>query len=389
MAIYCIGDIHGKFDILVQRIRELKPNSHLLCVGDVGLGFEDSQDPSCLQAVNDIASELNIHIWMIRGNHDNPYLFRTHQATWNEAHSHIKLMADVDSLELEGQHVIFVGGAISVDRSHEGRIEGYSWWKEEPVHESCPSRVYHIVEQFGPADLIITHAGPVTTLPVLDLYEPNIYHYSQEDPNLFNDISIERTRLSDCVQYSRAPMCVYGHYHVTLEYSNTGVDYRCCAELEVWEFQPKHTAPLPKAVISAEEKAKVETAPIRIKAPLAGTPKPDIEVASSTTEDATSDDLIKKTEELRKTSLVSLKINNIPRVKTTAITQKLTKDLPSLPPLTPKKEPLIDTELPVAKPMTEEKPTTPLSLKPVEENKKPTLDKPSKGLPKLPPLSDK
>ena len=159
MAIYCIGDLHGKFDQLAEKVRQIKPHSHLICVGDIGLGFEDSNHPSCLFYLNDVATEMNIHIWMIIGNHDNPFIFRGLQNVCNDSFSHIKLMADVDSLELDGQHVIFVGGAISVDRSHEGRVDGYSWWKEEPVHDSCHCRVYHIVKEFGPAFLLITHAG--------------------------------------------------------------------------------------------------------------------------------------------------------------------------------------------------------------------------------------
>ena len=143
MAIFCIGDIHGKFNDLTEKVKQLPPYSHLLCVGDIGVGFGDSLTPECMRGVNDVAAERDIHLWMIRGNHDNPYLFRDGQKKWNTALSHISLMADVDSIELEGHHIIFVGGAISVDRSHEGRINNFSWWKEEPVHESCPSRVYH------------------------------------------------------------------------------------------------------------------------------------------------------------------------------------------------------------------------------------------------------
>jgi predicted phosphodiesterase len=302
MGIFCIGDIHGKFNLLAERVREIPPRSHLLCVGDIGVGFEDSAEPSCLNLVNTVAQQRGTFVWMIRGNHDNPYCFRGHQQYWNNANSNIKLMADVDSIELEGNHIIFVGGAISVDRSHEGRIDGYSWWKEEPVHESCPSRVYHIVEEFGPADLLITHAGPITTLPVIDEFEPNIYHYSAYDPNLLHDINEERTRLSDCVHYSRSPMVVYGHYHVPLEYHNTGVDYRCVAELEVWEFLSKKTAHLPKTTISDEEKAKVQTAPIRLKAPLKVVPQPNTAIARANTEDATTEELIAKTKVLRDTS---------------------------------------------------------------------------------------
>lgn len=388
MAIYCIGDIHGKFNRLIEQIETLKPNSHLLCVGDIGLGFEDSNSPDCLTKVNETAAAKNIRLWMIRGNHDNPYVFRAQYKEWNDSLSHIKLMADVDSIEIEGQHVMFVGGAISVDRQHEGRIDGISWWKEEPVHESCPSRIYRIVAGFRPADLIITHAGPITTLPVIDEFEPNIYHYSQFDPNLLTEINKERTLLSDCVQYSRAPMCVYGHYHVPLEYTNTGVDYRCVAELEVWEFIPRDAKHLPQAVISEEEKAKVETAPIRIKAPLVATPDlSTTTIASADTEDATTKELIKKTEELRKTTRVELRASSIPRVKTGLLgSPPVSVAPPTFQGQATQKH--RSSELPVAQAPTKMKQTKPVSIKPIdfEQKEQTPLDKPK---PKLPPIQKK
>ncbi|MDB9741914.1 metallophosphoesterase [Akkermansiaceae bacterium] len=309
MAIFCIGDIHGKFDKLVEVLRTLPRNSNVLCVGDIGIGFADSLDPSCLYDVNGTAALRDIYLWMIRGNHDNPFSFREDQMVWNDDLSNIKLMSDVDSLEIEGNHVIFVGGAISVDRSHEGRIDGTSWWQEEPVHPSAPSRVYNIVQQYGPADLIITHAGPITTLPVIDEFEPNIYHYSQNDSTLLDDVNKERTLLSDCVQYSRAPMCVYGHYHVPLDYSNTGVNYRCVAELETWEFKSDKSKHLPEAIISEEEKAKVVTMPINLKA-TAKLPLPKVisdNTPSANTLDVATEELVAKTEELRQTAKVSVR----------------------------------------------------------------------------------
>lgn len=309
MAIFCIGDIHGKFDILAEKIKGLPRNSHLLCVGDIGIGFEDSLEPSCLYHVNGVAAVRDISIWMIRGNHDNPYNFREDQPIWNNDLSNIKLMADVDSLELEGNHIVFVGGAISVDRSHEGRIDGLSWWADEPVHESAPSRVYHIIEQFGPADLLITHAGPITTLPVLDEFDPNIYHYSAEDPELLAEINKERLMLSDCVQFSRAPMVVYGHYHVPLEYHNSGVDYRCVEELEIWEFINAKSTHLPQVNISEDEIAMVNTMPIKLIAPKQ-TAKVEVKEtvkATAATEDVSSKELIKETEVLRQTAKVSVR----------------------------------------------------------------------------------
>ena len=105
-------------------------------------------------------------------------------------------------------------------------------------------------------------------------------------------------------------MVVYGHYHAAMQYYNTGVSYRCLAELELWEFEPTKTTHLPEVDITEEEKAKVETAPIKLKAPLKAIPQPDVEVAKADTHDATTEDLVAKTEQLRKTSSYTVTSSN-------------------------------------------------------------------------------
>jgi len=236
MSIYCIGDIHGKFDRLEQAVSDLDSNSHIICVGDIGIGFADSLTTACLDPLQAIAADKNCMIWMLRGNHDDPAIWRQHQLEWNSSLPNIFLLDDIAHLHLDGVPVITVGGAISIDRSAEHRVDGETWWKEEQILPDAAHRVKQLVDANGPCELLITHAGPITALPIFNAEEDSIAHYTQQDEHLVNDIEIERTILAHCVHYSEAKKVIYGHYHVSLSNHNTGVDYQCLAELEVHKY---------------------------------------------------------------------------------------------------------------------------------------------------------
>jgi len=243
MSIHCIGDIHGKFDELAAKLMELPEQAKLICVGDIGLGFEDARTPNCLRVVNGIARSRSQQLWMIRGNHDDPEIWRSQRNSWNLELSQITLVKDVDLMVIEGVPIIFVGGAISIDRIAEHRVHGETWWRDESVVANAAAQVKDLTDEHGPAKLFICHAGPITALPVFTPTEPNIAHYAASDAMLPEDIEIERTILSHCVQFSGATQVVYGHYHVPLENHNTGVNYRCVAELELWSYNVKPMLP--------------------------------------------------------------------------------------------------------------------------------------------------
>jgi hypothetical protein len=57
------------------------------------------------------------------------------------------------------------------------------------------------------------------------------------------EVLAERQLLSDILVASQARTIAFGHYHVPLE-SNVGpIRYRCCAELEAWEYVKRSVLP--------------------------------------------------------------------------------------------------------------------------------------------------
>ncbi|MFC4995425.1 metallophosphoesterase [Rubritalea tangerina] len=243
MALYCIGDIHGKFTELTQVLANLPSGAQIVCVGDIGLGFIDSREPSCLAEVDVMAAQKGHTVWLMRGNHDDPKIWHEERSDWNAALTNVRIPADIHRMKIENVHVIMVGGATSLDRSHPERIDNHNWWKDEAVDSAAPRQVELMVEAYGRADILITHAGPIEAEPPLARDETSFNYYSQVDPKLAEDVKSERELISSIVTASQARTVAFGHYHVSLESNKGPVRYRCCAELEPWQYVKRSILP--------------------------------------------------------------------------------------------------------------------------------------------------
>ncbi|GAA5493863.1 Calcineurin-like phosphoesterase [Rubritalea squalenifaciens DSM 18772] len=243
MAIFCIGDIHGKFPELANRLRELPDGANVICVGDIGLGFADSLTPHCLDEPDQVATIKNQTVWLMRGNHDDPAIWKFKRYAWNDHLKSIRIPPDIHRMMIGNIHVIMVGGATSLDRGHPARIDGENWWSDEAVSRSAPKLVENMVESYGPADLLCTHCGPIEAQPGMDRDEESFAYYSNIDPDLRKDVKAERTLISQIVAASRTKHVAFGHYHVAIETVVNNVKYRCCAELEPWEHVKRSVLP--------------------------------------------------------------------------------------------------------------------------------------------------
>ncbi len=251
MNIFCLGDIHGKFTRLIEVMRSLPEGATIFGVGDIGLGFSDSLDAECLREVDFIAASRQQTLYFIRGNHDDPAIWHIGRHIWNEELVSVRILEDIGQVTLEGMNIMYVGGAISIDRSQSHRVDGKTWWKGEGVTQHAPEQITNLVKQYGQADLLITHAGPTHAMPVYSLSDPDIAYYAQYDAALTADIAEERELLSQVVRMSGAKHVAYGHYHQTFHSVVNGVTYRCCAELEAWQYMKRHGLPPLHQALSA------------------------------------------------------------------------------------------------------------------------------------------
>ena len=76
--IYFTGDIHGEFNSFGYGITKRYgiKNAHVIVAGDIGMGFyKHNYYVDMFTSMNKRLSALNVHVYFVRGNHDNPDYF--------------------------------------------------------------------------------------------------------------------------------------------------------------------------------------------------------------------------------------------------------------------------------------------------------------------------
>lgn len=213
------GDWHGDFKNAIKEIKRLDlRDCTLIQVGDFGMGFERKQkDLAALKFLNITLKVRGIQLYAIRGNHDNPIWFDGSVHT-----SNIKLLADYTVLKIENVNILFVGGAISIDRKENldqldfrgrqwmGRKEGVNYWLDE-LFVLKPE----LLKDLKDIDMVVTHSSP-------DFCEPRTKHglsgWAKYDPSLMELCAKERNDHSKMYDILKANGCkikhwIYGHFH--------------------------------------------------------------------------------------------------------------------------------------------------------------------------------
>lgn len=223
---YIIGDIHGKFQWMVDTlVRWNIRDCTLICVGDFGMGFVYS-DEKTLEILNDLFTERGIHFIAIRGNHDDPAYFKGQMR-----YSNLELVQDYSWRTINGEKFLFVGGAISVDRSNPipgQRVLGKSYWLDE---------VFILAEELcAPCDVLITHSAPRWVGPH---DKANIEGWCKRDKTLWAECTKERDDVGKLVELTRPSKAYGGHFH---EYHNRTVDgteFTILGEMQIKEHTRK------------------------------------------------------------------------------------------------------------------------------------------------------
>jgi UDP-2,3-diacylglucosamine pyrophosphatase LpxH len=203
-----IGDIHGKY----RRLNDDIPKDHcrdqtIIQVGDFGIGFRKLTDElHDLSYLNASLAEYNNKLLVIRGNHDNPGFFN---GKIKDIHfSNIEFLPDYSVRNVEGKNILFIGGAISVDRF--ARKEGIDYWKDE---------VFELDEKlsdFRDIQIVVTHTCPLFANPV-GVTGDIVQYYSKHDVTLMSQLLSERIKMSAAYDLIKAnntiQQWIYGHFH--------------------------------------------------------------------------------------------------------------------------------------------------------------------------------
>lgn len=202
-----LGDLHNNFGLINQLGYK---NINIIQVGDFGLGFYPDKDEKTMDYWNTSWKARGIHVYAIRGNHDDPkYWDGRYDGRW----SNLTLIPDYTVMQLEHMNYLFVGGAISVDRFM--RKEGRDYWiDEEFVLDE--DKLYQILEEYKNIDYVVTHTSPQFCFPPTK--GSIVDEFSKHDSRLLMDLKVERSlveRMYNILsEKSKPKKWFYGHFHM-------------------------------------------------------------------------------------------------------------------------------------------------------------------------------
>jgi predicted phosphodiesterase len=196
--VYAIGDIHGNWDT-IKHVNRLITDSVIISVGDYGIGFQQNKlkEVEIQQKLNDILIDKNNTLMVVRGNHDDPSYFRKETTL---RLSNIEFVEDYTMRDFNGFRVLFVGGAVSIDRLY--RKQDVSYWKDEVfvLHEN----------KIKECDILITHSSPTWNGPFDKLA---VNGFCTSDSSLWDECVKERKDIDTLIKLSKAKKHYCGHFH--------------------------------------------------------------------------------------------------------------------------------------------------------------------------------
>ena len=218
-----VGDLHGTFRQL-EKIIASTDEKIIIQVGDFGLGFMpvDAQ-VKVLNTLNEKLKFHNKYLYAIRGNHDDPFYWDNANSI-DEAFTNMHLVPDYTVHVLEGQSILFVGGALSIDRKV--RTEGKDYWKDE-VFDYDEDKLNTQLMLHPNIDIVITHTAPHFCYPTR--FNDLVFSYAIHDKSLLDELRAERlsmARMYDVICHkSRPGYWVYGHMHSSYTQNIDGTEF--------------------------------------------------------------------------------------------------------------------------------------------------------------------
>jgi DNA repair exonuclease SbcCD nuclease subunit len=194
-------------------------DAYIIQVGDFGFGFhKPNYYKTELGDVSKTLTKNNCHLYVIRGNHDDPSYFAETNNPFG--FDNITVLADYSELNLLGKSILLVGGAVSVDRRF--REDGKSWWSDEDFNLKLEDQFPYKDRQY---DLVVTHTRP----GVCGAFKgfDNIQYWCDQDPDLKNDLIDESQQLDYLYERTKPKDWYYGHFHNSdiTQYEDT--KFRC------------------------------------------------------------------------------------------------------------------------------------------------------------------
>ena len=247
--VYVIGDVHGKFDLLEDYVKErdFLNNCILIVAGDCGFGFKPLHAYIWhMEILNFTLSLKNIILYFIRGNHDDPSYFSNMKINF----SNIKTIPDYSIIEVGNENILCIGGGVSIDRvyrknkdndrkeiydSIEPKIDFFpSYWENELPNYN-EEKLHEIHESGIILNYVITHTSPSFCFKY---GIQGLEKWIENDDTLLDDLHKERDIMSniyDNLVENKHPIkkWIYGHFHKHHEENINSIHFITLFNIEI------------------------------------------------------------------------------------------------------------------------------------------------------------
>ena len=220
-----VGDIHGQFREMIWRAmyKYNLENTDIIVLGD--FGAMDKSWKSDYFRLQKKLDKKQLHIWVLRGNHDNPEFF-----TGDVNFPYLTLMKDGETYEISGVSCLVLGGACSTDivwrqeYNKKNPKKQKIWWEGEDIIR------FPIKNLSGKVDLILSHEAPLS-------FDPVSVRFPETPSWQYQKILDSRKYLDEILKNITCSYWFYGHYHKHITGSFGNVLYKGLAELDFYDFR--------------------------------------------------------------------------------------------------------------------------------------------------------
>lgn len=221
--VYYLGDTHGIGATMKRLAYEQLNNCIIIHVGDVGIGFGKNEETHLhdIDVLEDFLAEANITLICNRGNHDNPKYWKTDINNLK----YLVFAKDYEVINIGGSNHLFIGGAISIDRTV--RTVNIDYWLDDIfiLDEDKLNKIDVNIQT------VVTHTSPSFVYPI-GCNVPIVNDYASYDKTLKRDLIKERSdmdKVFDIVVIKGVNEWYYGHYHPrNVEQEEfSGITFRC------------------------------------------------------------------------------------------------------------------------------------------------------------------
>jgi predicted phosphohydrolase len=226
---HLLGDIHGEWSVILHNIKKKdfdmneRKNICYIQVGDFGIGYNDAKvELKKLLILNEELANHESDLFIIRGNHDDPEWFDANKKMeYKNQLTNIFFVPDYTVLNIDLDNILFVGGAVSIDRNY-NKMYGGKYWEDEIVKFD-----FNFVKELRYIDRMICHTAPGFVEPLT--FNNLVYKYAMNDDLLLDDLRTERANMTKLVtevmNNNKLKSFVYGHFHNRYRFYHNGCEF--------------------------------------------------------------------------------------------------------------------------------------------------------------------